>query len=87
MTVYTEVLNFSYQVREAKQKHIVSRGVLRSCTNLVLEHSLFAVPEQILVVSSIENIQEGTIWMALPLVEIVVAEVAEIAEDKSRVHV
>ena len=65
----------------------VGRGVLRSCTNLVLEHSLFAVPEQILVVSSIENIQEGTIWMALPLVEIVVAEVAEVAEDKSRVHV
>ena len=69
-----------------KSNH-VGRGVLRSCTNLVLEHSFFAVPEQILVVSSIENIQEGTIWMALPLVEIVVAEVAEIAEDKSRVHV
>ena len=66
-----------------KSNH-VGRGVLRSCTNLVLEHSFLAVPEQILVVSSIENIQEGTIWMALPLVEIVVAE---IAEDKSRVHV
>ena len=66
-----------------KSNH-VGRGVLRSCTNLVLEHSFFAVPEQILVVSSIENIQEGAIWVALPLVEIVDAE---IAEDKFRVHV
>ena len=69
------ILNISY---------VVGRGVLQSCTNLVLEHCFLAVPVQILVVSSIENIQEGTIWMALPLVEIVVAE---IAKDKSRVHV
>ena len=65
----------------------VGRGVLRSCTNLVLEHSLFAMPEQILIASSIENVQEGTIWMALPLVEIVIVEVVEVTEDKSRVHV
>ena len=71
-------------VRE-KSNH-VGRGILRSCTNIVLEHSFLAVPVQILVVSSIENVQEGTIWMALPLVEIVIVEVVKVTEDKSRVH-
>ena len=62
---------------------LVGRGVLRSCTNLMLKHSLLTMPVQVLVVSSIENIQEGAIWMTLPLVEIVVGE---IAKDKFRVH-
>ena len=62
----------------------VGRGVLRSCTNLMLKHSLLTMPVQVLVVSSIENIQEGAMWVVLPLVEIVVVE---IAEDKFRIHV
>ena len=64
----------------------IGRGVLRSCTNFILKHSFLAMPEQILITSSIENVQEGTVWMALPLVEIVIFEVVEVTEDKSGVH-